>query len=45
MAERTERRAAGDYARADAIRAELNDLGVEVTDDPDGTSHWRRTPR
>ena len=45
VAERTDRRAAGDYARADAIRAELNDLGVEVTDDPDGTSHWRRTPR
>ena len=45
VAERTERRAAGDYGRADAIRVELQDLGVEITDDPDGTSHWRRTTR
>jgi cysteinyl-tRNA synthetase len=43
--ERTARRAGGDYARADAIRAELAGLGVEITDDPDGTSRWRRSPR
>jgi cysteinyl-tRNA synthetase len=45
IAERTARRAAGDYARADAIRAEIEGLGFEITDDPDGTSHWRRSPR
>ena len=46
IAERgTARRVAGDYGRADAIRVELQGLGVEITDDPDGTSHWRRTTR
>ncbi len=43
IAERTARRAAGDYARADALRDELRGLGLEVTDDADGTTHWRRT--
>jgi cysteinyl-tRNA synthetase len=41
LAERTAARGRRDFARADAIRAELDDLGVEVMDRPDGTS-WRR---
>ncbi len=45
VAERSRRRAAGDYARADAIRAELTDLGFEITDDPDGSSRWRPSAR
>jgi cysteinyl-tRNA synthetase len=45
IAERSASRAAGDYARADAIRNELRSRGLEVTDDPDGTTRWRRTPR
>jgi cysteinyl-tRNA synthetase len=44
IAERTASRAAGDYARADAIRDELRSLGLDVTDGADGTTHWRRTP-
>jgi cysteinyl-tRNA synthetase len=32
VAERAEARAAGDYGRADAIRAELADLGWDVVD-------------
>ena len=42
LAERTEARAAKDWARADAIRAEIDALGVEVMDSPSGTT-WRRT--
>ena len=41
--QRTALRAAGDYARADAIRDELRSLGVEVTDDADGQTRWRPT--
>ncbi|HEX7072209.1 MAG TPA: cysteine--tRNA ligase [Rhodothermales bacterium] len=41
LAERTQARGRRDFARADAIRAELDDLGIEVMDRPDGTS-WRR---
>ncbi len=37
---RSELRAARDFAGADAIRAELASLGVEVTDSPSGTT-WR----
>jgi cysteinyl-tRNA synthetase len=36
LAERTEARAAKDFARADAIRDELAALGWEVRDDPEG---------
>jgi cysteinyl-tRNA synthetase len=39
--ERAEARASGDYDRADAIRDELDEMGVEVKDNPDGTS-WER---
>lgn len=45
VAERSAKRAAGDYARADAIRDELRSRGLEITDDPDGTTHWRLTPK
>ena len=41
LAERTSARGRRDFARADEIRAELDQLGVEVMDRPDGTS-WRR---
>jgi cysteinyl-tRNA synthetase len=36
LAERDEARAAGDYARADALRAELAALGITVEDTPAG---------
>jgi cysteinyl-tRNA synthetase len=45
IVERTAHRATGDYARADAIREELQRSGIELTDDADGTTSWRRTPR
>ncbi len=40
LAERAAARAAKDYARADAIRAELAEKGVEVEDTAAG-SRWR----
>ncbi|MDW8364100.1 MAG: cysteine--tRNA ligase [Myxococcales bacterium] len=40
MAERDAARAARDFARADAVRGQLQALGVEVLDGPDG-SRWR----
>jgi len=39
--ERADARSAGDYDRADAIRDELDAMGVEVKDNPDGTT-WER---
>jgi cysteinyl-tRNA synthetase len=42
LAERATARAAKDYARADAIRAELAERGVEVEDGASG-SRWRLT--
>ncbi len=44
LAERAAARAAGDYARADAIREALAGAGVEVEDTPQG-SRWKRVPR
>jgi cysteinyl-tRNA synthetase len=41
LVERTEARAARDFARADAIRARLTALEVEVMDGPEGST-WRR---
>ena len=41
LAQRTEARAAKDWPRADAIRAELDALGVVVTDTPSGPT-WAR---
>ena len=38
-ARRTARRA-GDYARADQIRAELQNMGVQIHDHPDGNATW-----
>ncbi|MFT3773303.1 MAG: class I tRNA ligase family protein [Minicystis sp.] len=40
LAERTAARAARDFARADAIRKEMDALGIEVTDAPEGTTWW-----
>jgi cysteinyl-tRNA synthetase len=40
VAERMAARAARDFARADAIRAELSALGIELRDGPSGTT-WR----
>jgi cysteinyl-tRNA synthetase len=40
LADRTAARAAKDFARADAIRKELDGLGLEVADSPTGTT-WR----
>jgi len=42
--ERTAARAARDFARADAIRARLADLGVAIEDTPHGTVWHRRKP-
>jgi cysteinyl-tRNA synthetase len=44
LAERTRARAAGDFARADAIRNELSARGIEIYDTPRGT-RFRRKPR
>ncbi|MGD0838916.1 MAG: cysteine--tRNA ligase, partial [Polyangia bacterium] len=40
LAERVAARRAKDFGRADAIRAEMRDQGVELMDTPAGTS-WR----
>ena len=40
MQERTAARAAKDFTRSDAIRAELTEIGVELLDTPHGTD-WR----
>ena len=45
VAQRAAARAAGDYARADALRHELADLGIDVRDAPDGSSVVRRISR
>ena len=42
VARRAELRAARDFAGADAVRAELAAMGVELTDSPSGTT-WRAT--
>ncbi|ULA62332.1 MAG: Cysteine--tRNA ligase [Nitrospira sp.] len=42
IAERTEAKKRKDFARADAIRAELAAQGVTIEDKPDGTSRWKR---
>ncbi|GAB5534783.1 MAG: cysteine--tRNA ligase [Rubricoccaceae bacterium] len=41
LQERTEARAAKDWARADAIREEIDAMGIEVMDSPSGST-WRR---
>ena len=41
LAARRAAREARDFARADAIRLELADRGVEIRDTPDGTT-WKR---
>jgi len=42
IAERTQAKAARDFARADAIRAQLREQGVELADVAGGATHWRR---
>jgi cysteinyl-tRNA synthetase len=44
LADRTAARRDKDFARGDAIRAELEAKGVEVCDSPEGTT-WRVAPR
>ncbi|MDH5641559.1 MAG: cysteine--tRNA ligase, partial [Nitrospira sp.] len=39
---RTEAKHRKDFAQADAIRAELQALGIIIEDKPDGTSRWKR---
>jgi cysteinyl-tRNA synthetase len=43
LSERTAARKAGDYARADAIRAEIGERGWDVVDGSDGSAARRRT--
>lgn len=40
--ERTAAKKARDFARADAIREQLNRAGIELEDKPDGVTQWRR---
>ena len=42
IAERAHAKAARDFARADAIRAQLRDQGVELADAAGGATQWRR---
>jgi cysteinyl-tRNA synthetase len=44
IAERAEAKANKDYAKADAVRAKLDALGIEVQDSPTGTV-WKAKPR
>ena len=43
MRERDEARRRRDYGRADAIRVELAQRGIELRDTPNGTV-WKRSP-
>ena len=42
LTERIEAKKRKDFTRADAIRKELNALGITIEDKPDGTSRWKR---
>lgn len=42
VAERSQAKQARDFARADAIRAELRAAGIELDDKPGGLTQWRR---
>ena len=44
VAERVEAKKVKDFARADAIRAQLDALGIEVRDSPEGTTWKRKAP-
>jgi cysteinyl-tRNA synthetase len=39
--ERKTARKSKDFKRADEIRAELDSLGIELKDRPDGTTEWK----
>jgi cysteinyl-tRNA synthetase len=42
LRQRTDARERRDFTRADALRDELHELGIEPIDRPDGSSDWRR---
>jgi cysteinyl-tRNA synthetase len=42
ISERNEARRAKDFKKSDAIRKELEALGIVIEDKPDGTSRWKR---
>ncbi|MCB5364492.1 cysteine--tRNA ligase [Pusillimonas sp. CC-YST705] len=42
VAERIQAKAERDFARADALRAQLREAGVELEDRPGGQTQWRR---
>lgn len=42
IAERAEAKKSKNFIRADEIRDELAELGIELLDKPDGTTEWRR---
>jgi cysteinyl-tRNA synthetase len=41
IAERAAARKAKDFARADSLKKQLLDLGIEFKDKPDGTTEWK----
>ncbi len=41
IAERKDARKSKDFAKADAVKKQLADLGVELRDKPDGTTEWK----
>jgi len=41
LKDRVAARKAKDFAKADAIKKQLTDLGVELRDKPDGTTEWK----
>ena len=42
LQQRREARGARDFARADAIRKQIEDMGIILEDKPNGTTEWRR---
>ena len=42
LRERREARGARNFARADAIRKQIDDMGIVLEDKPDGTTIWRK---
>ena len=41
IADRKEARKAKDFAKADAVKKQLTDMGIELKDRPDGTTEWK----